>query len=132
MWRDAYSRIVGQFNGHKALLQAAEQNRLERFFTFPNFAASADRCGQELRAAGLSEVAVESFPADGTTAWYGWRSMKAWDVTAARLWMTAPSAALGQKRPEYRCPQEHVPPAAQPRPPLRRLHSEVSDGKIGP
>lgn len=94
MWRDTYSRIVGQFNGHKALLQAAEQNRLERFFTFPNFAASADRCGQELRAAGLSEVAVESFPADGTTGWYGWKSMKAWDVTAARLWMTCPSPTL--------------------------------------
>jgi len=80
MWRDAYSRIVGPFNGHKALVQAAEQNRLERFFTFPNFAASADRCGQELRAAGLSEVTVERFSADGTTTWYGWKSMKAWGV----------------------------------------------------
>ena len=94
MWRDAYSRIVGQFDGHQALYQAAEQNRLERFFTFPNFAASADRCGQEPSAAGLCEVAVDRFPADGTTTWYGWRSMKAWDVTAARLWMTAPSPAL--------------------------------------
>lgn len=94
MWRDAYSGLVGQFSGQRALLQAAEQNRLERFFTFPNFAASADRCRQELQAAGLSEVAIESFPADGTTTWYGWKSMKAWDVTAARLWTTAPNAAL--------------------------------------
>ena len=80
MWRDFYGRFLGRFSGRRALSQAAEQNRLERFFTFPNFEASAHRCGQELQDGGLSQVAVESFPAEGTTSWYGWRSMKAWDV----------------------------------------------------
>lgn len=94
MWHDFYSRFVGQFSGHAALRQAVEQNRLERFFTFPNFEESAERCGDELRKAGLSQVVVESFPADATTSWYGWKSMKAWDVNEARLWMTAPSREL--------------------------------------
>ena len=89
MWRDFYSRFLGHFSGRKALFQATEQNRLERFFTFRNFEASAGRCGRELAEAGLSQVEVESFPADGTTCWYGWSSMKAWDVEAARLWMIA-------------------------------------------
>ena len=94
MWRDFYSRFLGHFSGQRALRQAAEQNRLERFFTFRNFEESANRCGRELQEAGLSDVAVESFPADGTTSWYGWRSMKAWDVVKARLWMIAPSRQL--------------------------------------
>ncbi len=94
MWRDFYTRFVGHFSAQRALLQAAEQNRLERFFTFPNFEESANRCGRELQAAGLSDVAVESFPADGTTSWYGWSSMKAWDVVEARLWMVAPRREL--------------------------------------
>jgi hypothetical protein len=90
MWRDFYAGFAGHFSGKRALLQAAEQNRLERFFTFPNFEVSANRCGQEMQRAGLSEVAVESFPADGTTSWYGWKSMKAWDVAESRLFLTAP------------------------------------------
>jgi len=94
MWQDFYSAFVGHFSGKRALAQAAEQNRLERFFTFPNLEASANHCGQELQQGGLSQVAVESFPADGTTSWYGWKSMKAWDVTEARLWMTAPDRKL--------------------------------------
>lgn len=94
MWRDFYDRFLGSFGGLKALHQAAEQNRLERFFTFPNFERSAQRCGQQLREAGLAQVAVESFPADGATSWYGWQSMKAWDVTEARLWMTRPRREL--------------------------------------
>jgi len=94
MWRDFYFRFLGHFCGQRALLQAAEQNRLERFFTFRNFEESANRCGRELQEAGLSDVAVESFPADGTTSWYGWQSMKAWDVEEARLWMIAPRREL--------------------------------------
>ena len=94
MWRDFYSRFVGQFDAQRALRQAAEQNRLERFFTFPNFEESANRCGRELQASGLADVAIESFPADGTTSWYGWSSMKAWDVEEARLWMVAPRREL--------------------------------------
>jgi len=94
MWRDFYSGIRRHCSGRRALHQAAEQNRLERFFTFRNFEESANRCGRELREAGLSDVAVESFPADGITSWYGWRSMKAWDVDAAQLWMVAPRQEL--------------------------------------
>lgn len=94
MWRDFYSRFLGYFSGREALAQASEQNRLERFFTFPNFQRSAERCSQQLQKAGLSQVEVESFPADGTTSWYGWQSMKAWDVTEARLWMTEPRREL--------------------------------------
>lgn len=94
MWRDFCARYSGRFSGPAAMFQAAEQNRLERFFTFPNFALSAERCGTQLQEAGLSDVAVESFPADGTTSWYGWAAMKAWDVRRARLWLTSPRQEL--------------------------------------
>ena len=47
MWRDFYDRFLDHFSGEKALAQASEQNRLERYFTFPNFEKSAERCGRK-------------------------------------------------------------------------------------
>lgn len=94
MWRNFCLGFSGCFTGQRALAHAAEQNRLERFFTFPNFKLSAERCGGELHEAGLTKVAVESFPANAATSWYGWRSMKAWDVRQARLWLVAPRREL--------------------------------------
>lgn len=90
MWREFYDRFAAELNGHKALAQAIEQNRLDWYFTFPNFERSAERCGLELRKAGLAGVEVEEFPADGRTSWSGWRAMRAWDVESAQLLMVAP------------------------------------------
>lgn len=90
MWQPIYNALLGRLSGERALGQALEQNRIERYFTFPNFERSAERCGEQLRLAGLEEVEVESFPADGQTVWSGWRTMKAWDVESARLWMVSP------------------------------------------
>ncbi len=94
MWKTFYNNFRGRLSGEMALMQACEQNRIERYFTFPNFERSAERCGEELRRAGLSDVEVETFPADGKTSWSGWRAMKAWDVESARLWMTVPHQEL--------------------------------------
>ena len=94
MWRQFYNRFSGQLSGSKALRQAAEQNRIERCFTFPNFERSAERCAQELSRAGLSDVQVERFPADGKHSWSGWRAMTAWDVMSARLWMIEPRSEV--------------------------------------
>jgi hypothetical protein len=90
MWREFYDPIADELSGHRALAQAGEQNRLERFFTFPNFERSAERCAAELQNAGLTDVEVEDFPADGRSSWFGWGAMKAWDVDSARLVMVAP------------------------------------------
>lgn len=93
MWQSFRNRFADVLSGPRALQQAVEQNRLERFFTFPNFARSARRCADVMRAAGLADVEVESFPADGRTDWSGWRAMKAWDVAHARLDLVAPERA---------------------------------------
>ena len=89
MWREFYNRLSEPFSGENALQQACEQNRIERFFTFPNFARSAERCAEEMRRAGLADIDVESLPADGSASWSGWPTMKAWDVESAQL-MTGP------------------------------------------
>lgn len=94
MWRDFYNRFVERFSGEMALMQACEQNRIERFFTFPNFIRSTERCAEEMRKAGLTDIEVESFPADGRASWSGWPTMKAWDVESAQLWMTSPRREL--------------------------------------
>ena len=90
MWRKFYNQYRDRFGGERALAQSIEQNRLERFFTFPNFARSSARCAAEMDRAGLTDVEVESFPADGRASWSGWPTPKAWDVESARLWMTVP------------------------------------------
>lgn len=94
MWRSFHQRFHGLFSGEQALQQACEQHRIERFFTFPNFQRSAERCAEELRRAGLDGVELESFPADGKASWSGWPTMIAWDVESAQLWMTAPRREL--------------------------------------
>ena len=90
MWKPFYNAFLPFLSGERAVAEACEQNRIERFFTFPNFERSAERCGDVMRAAGLADVEVESFPADGRTSWSGWGALKAWDVTSARLWMISP------------------------------------------
>ena len=94
MWRKFYHQNSDLFSGETALMQACEQNRIERFFTFPNFDRSAERCVAEMERAGLADVELESFPADGQASWSGWPTMKAWDVESARLWMIAPRREL--------------------------------------
>ena len=91
MWRSFYNSFKGKLQGNSALAQAAEQNRIERYFTFPHFEESAERCGRELNKAGLSDVEVEEFPADGSTSWSGWHAMQAWDVEDAQLMIVSPS-----------------------------------------
>src|ERR1051326_3944248 len=94
MWRTFYDKFNERFSGEMALMQTCEQNRIERFFTFPNFQRSAERCAEEMRRAGLSDIELEFFPADGKASWSGWPTMKAWDVESAQLWMTAPRREL--------------------------------------
>jgi len=94
MWRPIHEALARTLSGERAVTQACEQNRIERWFTFPNFERSAERCADELRRAGLDDVEVESFPADGETMWSGWGRMMAWDVESARLWMIEPRAEL--------------------------------------
>jgi len=94
MWKDFYESFNGQLSGQSAVAQASEQNRIERYFTFPNFQKSAERCGHELKKAGLSDVEVEDFPADGNTSWSGWKAMNAWDVEKAELLVTSPVKKL--------------------------------------
>ncbi len=94
MWKNFYEKFNGQLFGQVAVTQATEQNRIERYFTFPNFEKSAQRCGLELKKAGLSDVEVEEFPADGETSWSGWKAMKAWDVEKAELLVTSPEKTV--------------------------------------
>jgi len=94
MWQQFAQAVEGRFSGARALWQAWEQYRLERWFTFANFSRSADRVAEQLAQFGLDDVCVEEFPADGVTSWSGWTSFKAWEVEAARLWLTSPQEEL--------------------------------------
>lgn len=94
MWQEFYKAFRGQLSGREAIRQAAEQNRIDHYFTFTNFEKSAARCAHQLEEIGLSQVELEDYPADGVTTWSGWRAMKAWDVETARLVMTEPERTV--------------------------------------
>ena len=94
MWQSFSNTFAGALCGERGIQQASEQNRLERYFTFPKFERAAERCAEELARAGLEGVELEAFPADGQTMWSGWGAMKAWDVESARLWMVEPRREL--------------------------------------
>src|SRR3972149_191042 len=53
MWRPIIDALAGRLSGRRALAQACEQNRIERFFTFSNFEQSAQRWADQMHAAGL-------------------------------------------------------------------------------
>jgi aminopeptidase YwaD len=90
MIRELAGRISSCLSGEAAREQAAGQREIDRYFTFPNFEHSARRCERELMKAGLQDVTIEEFAADGETSWSGWRAMTAWDVERARVTMVSP------------------------------------------
>lgn len=90
MFREFANTVSTCLSGEGAKEQAGRQRESDKYFTFPNFEKSAGRCEQELIKAGMQDVAVEEFPADGETTWSGWRAMTAWDVQEARLSLVSP------------------------------------------
>ncbi len=91
MWQAFHKAYRGYFSEERAISQATSTNSIERYFTFDNFKRSAERCAREMEAFGLSDVELESFPADGKTNWSGWRAMKAWSANHARLLLVSPT-----------------------------------------
>jgi hypothetical protein len=93
-WQKVLDAYQEHFNEEKAISQAAATHDIERYFTFANFKRSAERCAEEMKSFGLTDVQVESFPADSKTSWSGWRAMKAWSVNYARLQLISPKEQL--------------------------------------
>lgn len=90
MFRETLKRVAADFSGDRAGWLAAELWDFDHWFDFARFKQSASYSAARLQAAGLSQVEVISFPADGRTRYGDWVVPLAWDATEAELKIVAP------------------------------------------
>lgn len=94
-WPDSVpSAIHAEVDGVAALETVRELGRFHRVQGSPGFAAAADLMTQKAIAAGLSDVAIERFPADGKTKYAHFLSHVGWDAISATLEEVSPTKRL--------------------------------------
>jgi hypothetical protein len=77
-------------DGVAALETVRELGRFHRVQGSPGFAAAAELMRKKAAAAGLSDAAIERFPADGKTKYAHFRSHVGWDPVSAVLEEVSP------------------------------------------
>ena len=90
-WPDGVpAAIQKHVDGATILAAVRALSRWHRVQGSPGFRAAADWLAGELTAAGLSDVTVEHFPADGKTSYAHFKSYLGWNPVAGRLEELAP------------------------------------------
>src|SRR5262249_56580296 len=101
-WDDKIpNSIHAETDGVATLETVRELGRYHRVQGSPGFAAATEVIRHKAAAAGLSDAAVEHFPADGKTTYAHLRSYFGWKPDSARLDEVAPRARLISSFPEY-------------------------------
>jgi hypothetical protein len=91
-WPDAVpAAIHAEVDGVAALETVRELGRYHRVQGSPGFAAAAERMKQKATAAGLTDAAIERFPADGKTKYAHFLSHVGWDPVSATLEEISPT-----------------------------------------
>jgi aminopeptidase YwaD len=83
--------LAGEVSGTSALHTAQELSLHHRQRGSTGFHAAAEAVRRRLVAAGLEEVEILTFPADGEIFYGSQRSRPAWDAEHAELWELAPA-----------------------------------------
>src|SRR5258708_7898189 len=96
-WPDEVpAAIHAQVDGNAALETVRELGRFHRVHGSPGLAAAAELVRKKLLAAGLSDAAVEHFPADGKTRYAHFPSYYGWGPLSATLEEGSPPPHLIQ------------------------------------
>ncbi len=90
MFQDVLARVAESFSGDRARDLVADLWAIDRWFDFAHFKRSASYSAEKMAEAGLDQVEVISFAADGRTAYGDWVAPLAWDVTGAELQIRSP------------------------------------------
>ncbi len=88
------SAIHAEVDGVAALETVRELGRYHRVQGSPGFAAAAEMMKQKAIAAGLTDAAIERFPADGKTKYAHFLSHVGWDPVSATLEEISPAQRL--------------------------------------
>lgn len=100
-WDDrVVAAIHAEVDGVAALETIRELGRFHRVQGSPGFAAAAELMRKKAEAAGLSQAAIEHFPADGRTMYAHFRSHLGWNPIAATLEEVAPRPHVVSRYPD--------------------------------
>ncbi len=100
-WPDEVpAAIHAEIDGNATLETVRELGRFHRVQGSPGYAAAAEHLRQKLVAAGLSNVAIERFPADGKTRYAHFVSYYGWTPVSATLEEVSPRAGPISSFPE--------------------------------
>ncbi len=100
-WPDAVPNAIhAEVDGVAALETVRELGRYHRVQGSPGYAAAAEMMRQKAVAAGLSEVAIERFPADGRTKYAHFLSHVGWSPVSATLEEASPTPRLIESFPD--------------------------------
>ena len=92
--------IHAEVDGVAALETVRELGRYHRVQGSPGFAAAAEMMKAKAIAAGLSDVAIERFPADGKTKYAHFLSHVGWNPVSATLEEVSPTRRLVESFPD--------------------------------
>ena len=82
--------IQENFSGKNANDSIKDLWKIDRWFDFKHFKQSANFSAGKFQSAGLSQVEMIPFPADGQTCYGDWVVPTAWDAASAELNITSP------------------------------------------
>ena len=100
-WDDrVVAAIHAEIDGVAALETIRELGRFHRVQGSPGFAAAAELMKKKAEAAGLSQAAIEHFPADGHTMYAHFRSHVGWNPIAATLEEVSPRPHVIARYPD--------------------------------
>jgi hypothetical protein len=100
-WGDEVpAAIHAEIDGSGTLATVRELSRFHRVQGSPGYAAAAEHLKKKLLAVGLSDAAIERFPADGKTRYAHFVSYYGWTPVSAALEEISPRAALVEAFPE--------------------------------
>ena len=100
-WPDAVpAAIHAEVDGVAALETVRELGRFHRVQGSPGFAAAAEMMKAKAMAAGLSDAAIERFPADGKTKYAHFLSHLGWNPVSATLEEIEPQKRLVESFPD--------------------------------
>ncbi len=102
MFDEVLQTIGREISAKLAFEELKSIHAIDRWFTFPAFAKSAQYAVSRWKEFGLSGAKVERFPADGRSRVGSWIMPYAWDVDDASLTIEEPGELAGEVIARYR------------------------------
>jgi aminopeptidase YwaD len=100
-WPDEVPEAIhSAVDGRAALETVRELSRFHRVHGSPGLASAAEHVRKKLLAVGLSDAAIERFPADGKTRYAHFRSYYGWNPVSATLEEVSPTPRLIESFPD--------------------------------